>query len=265
MSGRELALAYSDLFCRNASVYTARPGMEAWATGRTLNMHPTDRTMGNFAAASSSLHVLLHLVSCRPEPISDDVMLARLLALCQAQPHYQTGRHVVQVGRGERGRMGGVDPGAGTLLCASAQHSHPCALQYGRMVGYLEDNVVSPTSLDLSEQPGRDRLLPPPLEDCTPLVVALEKLQGPGGLAVTLQGEGLRQRCNMVVCVGRSVVPKCLELQDGGSDGGSCLLRLEARKDEHLGWGVVTSGRWCRTGWTPCSGGCTRRRGRWPP
>ena len=105
MSGRELALAYSDLFCRNASVYTARPGMEAWATGRTLNMHPTDRTMGNFAAASSSLHVLLHLVSCRPEPISDDVMLARLLALCQAQPHYQTGRHVVQVGRRETGRV----------------------------------------------------------------------------------------------------------------------------------------------------------------
>ena len=106
------------------------------------------------------------------------------------------------------------------------------------MVGYLEDNVVSPTSLDLSEQPGRDRL-PPPLKDCTPLVVALEELQGTGGLVVTLEGEGLKGRCSVVVCVGRSVVPKCLELQDGGSDGGSCLLRLEARSDEHLGWGMV--------------------------
>ena len=127
----------------------------------------------------------------------------------------------------------------GTLFCASAQHPCPCALQYGRMVGYLEDNVVSPTSLDLSEQPGRDRLLPPPLEDCTPLVVALEELQRPGGLAVALKGEGLKQRCSVVVCMGRSVAPKCRELQDGGSDGGSCLLRLEAKSDKHLVWGVV--------------------------
>ena len=227
------------LHSHQASIDSPGPNLGHLARAQMMNMYPSQQWIADATFSQGSLHVLLHLVSCRPEPISDDVMLARLLALCQAQPHYQTGRHVVQVGRGERGRMGGVDPGAGTLLCASAQHSHPCALQYGRMVGYLEDNVVSPTSLDLSKQPGRDRLLPPPLEDCTPLVVALEELQRPGGLAVALKGEGLKQRCSVVVCMGRSVVPKCRKLQDGGSDGGCCLLHLEARDDKHLGCGVV--------------------------
>ena len=220
------------LHSHQASIDSPGPNLGHLARAQMMNMYPSQQWIADATFSQGSLHVLLHLVSCRPEPISDDVMLARLLALCQAQPHYQTGRHVVQVGRRERGRVAGV------LIRewgpCSEPPQHP--LQYGRMVGYLEDNVISPTSLDLSKQPDR---MPPPLKNCTPLVVALEKLQRPGGLAVTLKGEGLLQSCSVVVCMGRSVVPKCLKLQDGGSDGGSCLLHLEARDDKHLGCGVV--------------------------
>ena len=86
---------------RNAAVYSAGPGLNNIGdNNQTWSLDPTNQTIIEGMSPTNSLHVLLHLVSCRPEPISDDVMLARLLALCQAQPHYQTGRHVVQVGRG---------------------------------------------------------------------------------------------------------------------------------------------------------------------